>query len=58
MKGKIIDKSLTDVFIAFENGNTMDISLNSLPESVKVGDTVDIPFDNNILLNDKLIDFF
>jgi hypothetical protein len=58
MKGKVIDKSLTEAFVSFENGNTMDISLSQLPKNVRVGDTVDIPFDNHSLTNDKLIDFF
>ena len=58
MKGKVIDKGLEDAFVSFENGNTMDISLSRLPRDVKVGDTVDIPFDNHSLVNDKLVDFF
>lgn len=58
MKGKVIDKSLTDAFISFENGDTMDISLSQLPKHVKVGDNVDVPFNNHSLTNDKLVDFF
>jgi hypothetical protein len=59
MKGKVIDKNLTDAFIAFENGDTMDIKITSLPKGVQIGDNVDIPFNStNDLTNDKLVDFF
>lgn len=59
MKGKIIDTSLTDAFISLENGETMDISLSKLPKNSKVGDSVNIPFNNApALVNDKLMDFF
>lgn len=57
MKGKVIDKGLIDAFIAFENGDTMDISISSLPKNTKVGDNVDIPFNHNTLTNDKMVDF-
>lgn len=58
MKGKIIDKSLTDAFINLENGDTLDVSLAHLPKHVKVGDTVDVPLNNHSLTNDKMVDFF
>jgi hypothetical protein len=58
MKGKVIDKSLTDAFVSLENGDTIDISISQLPKHTKVGDTVDVPFDNHSLTNDKLVDFF
>jgi mannose-6-phosphate isomerase-like protein (cupin superfamily) len=59
MKGKVIDKNITDAFIVFENGDTMDIKVSSLPRNVQVGDSVEIPFNNNhSLTNDKMVDFF
>jgi hypothetical protein len=58
MKGKVIDKSLTDAFVNLENGSTLDISLSHLPKNLKVGDMVEVPFDNHSLTNDKLVDFF
>lgn len=58
MKGKVIDKNFTDAFISFENGDTMDISVSQLPKNVKIGDTVEIPFNTHSLSNDKLVDFF
>ena len=57
MKGKVIDKGLIDAFIAFENGDTKDVSISSLPKNIKIGDNVDIPFNHNTLTNDKMIDF-
>ena len=57
MKGKVIDKGLIDAFIAFENGDTIDISISSLPKNVKIGDNVDIPFDHHTFTNDKMIEF-
>jgi Protein of unknown function (DUF3006). len=58
MKGKVIEKGLTDAFIMFENGETMDISLSNLPRNTNIGDSVEIPFNNNNLTNDKMVDFF
>jgi len=57
MKGKVIDKGLIDAFIAFENGETLDISISSLPRNVKIGDNIEIPFNNSALTNDKMVDF-
>ena len=58
MKGKVIDKSLTDAFVSLENGETMDISVSQLPKNIKIGDRVEIPLSNHTLTNDKLVDFF
>jgi hypothetical protein len=59
VKGKIIDKNLTDAFVVLENGDTMDVRLSNLPKTVQVGDSVDVPFNSNSnLTNDKLVDFF
>ncbi|NLZ48309.1 MAG: hypothetical protein GX895_05865 [Clostridiales bacterium] len=59
MKGKIIDKNLTEAFIALENGDTIDISISRLPKDVKLGDKIDIPKNNSsINNNDRLVDFF
>ncbi|WP_203527758.1 hypothetical protein [Clostridium thermarum] len=58
MKGKVLDKNITDAFIALETGETIDISTSRLPKDVKIGDTVDIPINNTSISNDKLVDFF
>lgn len=60
MKGKVLDKNLTDAFVALESGETMDISVSHLPKNIKVGDMVDIPMNNSreMITNDKLVDFF
>lgn len=58
MKGKIIDKSLTEAIVALENGDTMDISVTRLPKDAKLGDTVDVPMNNPSITNDRFIDFF
>lgn len=59
MKGTIIDTSLIDAFISLENGETVDISLSKLPKNSKVGDSVNIPFNNApTLSNNKPMDFF
>jgi hypothetical protein len=59
MKGKIIDKNITDAFVNFEDGNTMDIPLAKLPKNVHVGDTVEFTINTTSnLTNDKLVDFF
>lgn len=58
MKGKIIDKNVTEAFVSFENGQTMDVSVSQLPKNIKIGDTVDVPLGNHSLTNDKLVDFF
>ncbi|NLM35052.1 MAG: hypothetical protein GX206_06385 [Clostridiales bacterium] len=58
MKGKVIDKNLTEAYIALENGDTMDISITRLPKDVKLGDTVDIPINNPTITNDRFVDFF
>lgn len=69
MKGKVIDMNKTDAFISFENGTTMDISVNNLPRHVSVGDEVDIHFSNNNtsfqsstsrdrMTNNSTVDFF
>ncbi|SHI84030.1 hypothetical protein SAMN05444401_1554 [Clostridium amylolyticum] len=68
MKGKVIDMNKTDAFISFENGTTMDISVNNLPRHVSVGDEVDIHFSNNAsfqsstsrdrMTNNSTVDFF
>lgn len=58
MKGKIIDKNLTDAYVTFHNGDTLLVSLSTLPKGVKVGDSVDINWGSNSITNDKLADFF
>lgn len=68
MKGKVIDMNKTDAFISFENGTTMDISVNNLPRHISVGDEVDIHFSNNTsfqsstsrdrMTNNSTVDFF
>ena len=68
MKGKVIDMNKTDAFISFENGTTMDISVNNLPRHVSVGDEVDIHFSSNAsfqsstsrdrMTNNSTVDFF
>ncbi|NLP28799.1 MAG: hypothetical protein GX370_08600 [Clostridia bacterium] len=58
MRGKVIDKNLTEAFIALENGETMDVSITRLPKDVKLGDTVDLPMNNPTITNDRIIDFF
>jgi hypothetical protein len=58
MKGKIIDKNITDAFVTCENGDILDISTSQLPKNIKIGDTVEIPINNHTLTNDKLVDFF
>jgi hypothetical protein len=58
MKGKVLDKNVTDAFIALETGETIDISSARLPRDVKVGDTIDVPMNNTSITNDKLVDFF
>lgn len=58
MKGKILDKNITDAIVALENGETMDISVTHLPRNIKVGDTIEVPMNNTSITNDKLVDFF
>lgn len=58
MKGKVIDKNLTEAFIALENGDTLDISMTRLPKDVKLGDTVEVPMNNFSINNDRFVDFF
>lgn len=58
MKGKVLDKNITDAFVVLENGETLDISTTHLPKNIKIGDTVDVPMNNTFITNDKLVDFF
>lgn len=58
MLGKVIDMNVTDAFINFEDGTTMDIGVPRLPQGTKVGDKVNIEPRPTRLTNDKLVDFF
>ena len=58
MLGKIIDMDRTDAFITFEDGTTMDISLSRLHNSVKIGETVDIPINTSSFRNDTMNNIF
>jgi hypothetical protein len=58
MRGRVIDKNLTEAYVTFEDGNTVDVSLSYLPRDTKVGDTVEVQLNNHSLTNDKLVDFF
>lgn len=58
MLGRVIDMNSTEAFISFENGTTTDVSKFSLPQNIKVGDTVNIDPNVMRLTNDKLVDFF
>jgi hypothetical protein len=58
MKGKVLDKNVTDAFVALENGETLDISVSHLPRNIKVGDTIEVPMNSTYITNDKLVDFF
>lgn len=54
MLGKIIDMNITDAYISFEDGTTMDIGVSHLPPHSKIGDTVNIDFNSINMINDKL----
>jgi hypothetical protein len=48
----------TEAFVSFENGTTTGVSKFSLPQNVKIGDSVNIDPNATRLTNDKLVDFF
>lgn len=58
MLGKIIDMNITDAYVAFEDGTTMDIGISHLPPHSKVGDTVNIQFNSINMINDKITGLF
>lgn len=58
MLGRVIDMDGTDAFITFQDGTTIDINLSRLPNKVKVGETIDIPWETSQLKNDKLNNLF
>jgi hypothetical protein len=58
MIGKILDMNITDAFISFQDGTTVDIGVAHLPPGSKVGDTINIDPMSTRMTNDKLIDFF
>lgn len=58
MIGKILDMSVTDAFISFQDGTTTDIGVSHLPPGSKVGDTINIEPRPTRMTNDKLVDFF
>ncbi len=58
MTGKILDMNVTDAFISFQDGTTMDIGVSHLPPGSKVGDTVNIEPRPIKMTNDKLNNFF
>ncbi len=58
MKGKVLDKNMTEAYIMLDNGDTLDISVTRLPRNISVGDIVDVPISVNSVSNDKLVDFF
>ena len=66
---KVLDLNQTDVFIALEDGSTIDVSTARLSNDVKIGDTVEVPLSirssmdseallHDKLINEKLVDFF
>lgn len=58
MIGKVIDMNHTEAFVSFDNGTTTGVSKFSLPQNVKIGDSVNIDPNVTRLTNDKLVDFF
>lgn len=58
MTGKILDMNVTDAFISFQDGTTMDIGVSHLPPGSKIGDTINIEPRPMRMTNDKLTNFF
>lgn len=60
MLGKVIDIDTTDAFISFDDGTTVGISLSTLPNNLRVGDSININSlsSQNVLKNNIINNFF
>ncbi|SHE41874.1 hypothetical protein [Clostridium fallax] len=67
MKCKILELNSLDALVSLEDGTAFDISVTKLPENIRSGDIIDIPFSpysdfeshnlkKNSILNNNTLD--